>query len=186
MHLPPSRRPRKRRSLRALEACLASGDEALLAPLRVAWLPKRRGDTRSVLPRDLILLRDPRDPGALHQRLILRRDPDRCRIVAGEPAPISELRERWRRAGGADLSLTTGLAEFVARQAVLALERAERTLRGARYKVPRLVREDILGRPVVPRRHPPPRRRARAHARERDARGLAATCARSPPPTARS
>jgi glycerol-3-phosphate O-acyltransferase len=35
----------------------------------------------------------------------------------------------------------------VNRQAVLALERAERGLRGARYKVPRLVREDILGRP---------------------------------------
>jgi len=147
VHLPPSRRPRKRRSLRALEACLASGGEALLAPLRVAWLPKKRGDVRAVWPRDLILLRDPRDPGVLRQSLILRRDPDRCRIVAGEPAPVSELRERWRRAGGADLSLTTGLAEFIARQAVLALERSERTLRGARYKVPRLLREDILGRP---------------------------------------
>jgi glycerol-3-phosphate O-acyltransferase len=145
--LPPSRRPRKRRSLNALEACLAAGGEGLLAPLRVAWLPKRRGNLRSVLPRDLILLQDPRDPGALHQRLILRGQPDRCRIVAGEPATVAELRERWRRAGGADLSQTTGLAEFIARQAVLALERAERMLRGARYKVPRLLHEDILGRP---------------------------------------
>ncbi|HEY8156514.1 MAG TPA: glycerol-3-phosphate 1-O-acyltransferase [Myxococcota bacterium] len=147
VRLPPSRRPRKLRSLHALEACLASGGAALLAPLRVAWLPKKRDGLRSVLPRDLILLRDPRDPGALHQRLILRREPDRCRIVAGEPATVSELRERWQRAGGADLSQTTSLAEFVARQAVLALERAERMLRGARYKVPRLVHEDILGRP---------------------------------------
>ena len=147
VRLPPSRRRRKRRSLRALEACLASGGEALLAPLRVAWLPKKRDGLRSVLPRDLILLRDPRDPGALHQRLILRQEPDRCRIVAGEPATVSELRERWRRAGGVDLSQTTGLAEFIARQAVLALERGERMLRGARYKVPRLLREDILGRP---------------------------------------
>src|SRR5262245_32088193 len=37
--LPPSRRPRRRRSLQALEACLASGGEVLLAPLRIAWLP---------------------------------------------------------------------------------------------------------------------------------------------------
>src|SRR5262245_22977455 len=145
--LPPSRRPRKRRSLTALEACLAAGGEALLAPLRVAWLPKKRGDLRNVLPRDLILLQDPRDPGALHQRLIQRRQPDRCRVVVGEPASEAELRERWRRAGGADASQTTGLAEFIARQAVLALERAERTLRGARYKVPRLLHEDVLGRP---------------------------------------
>jgi glycerol-3-phosphate O-acyltransferase len=144
--LPPSRRPRKRRSLGALEACLAAGGEALLAPLRVAWLPKKRGDLRNVLPRDLILLQDPRDPGPLHQRLIRRRQPDRCRVVAGEPATEAELRERWRRAGGADVSQTTGLAEFIARQAVLALERAERTLRGNRYKVPRLLHEDVLGR----------------------------------------
>ena len=147
VRLPPSRRRRKRRSLRALEACLASCGEALLAPLRVAWLPKKRDGVRSVLPRDLILLRDPRDPGALRQSLILKREPDRCRIVVGEPATVSELRERWHRAGGTDLSQTTGLAEFIARRAVLALERAERMLRGARYKVPRLVHEDILGRP---------------------------------------
>jgi glycerol-3-phosphate O-acyltransferase len=36
----------------------------------------------------------------------------------------------------------------VARQAALALERAERQLRGARYKVPRFVREEILARPA--------------------------------------
>src|SRR6185369_14187702 len=60
----------------------------------------------------------------------------------------SELRERWRQAMGGTVGETTGFAEFVARQAALALERAERRLRGARYKVPRFVREDILARPV--------------------------------------
>src|SRR5204863_4136932 len=38
--------------------------------------------------------------------------------------------------------------EFVVRQAALALERAERRLRGARYKVPRLVQDEILSRPA--------------------------------------
>jgi glycerol-3-phosphate O-acyltransferase len=70
-------------------------------------------------------------------------------VVAGEPAPLSELRDRWRRQGWADASETTGLAEFVIRQAALALERAERRLRGARYKVARFVREEILSRPAV-------------------------------------
>jgi glycerol-3-phosphate O-acyltransferase len=79
---------------------------------------------------------------------VRRRHPERCRIVAGEPAPLSQLRERWQRACGTDAAQTTGLADFVALQATLALERAERRLRGTRYKVPRFVYEDILGRPV--------------------------------------
>ncbi|MFN2378459.1 MAG: glycerol-3-phosphate 1-O-acyltransferase, partial [Candidatus Binatia bacterium] len=76
------------------------------------------------------------------------RHPARARVVAGEPARLSELRQRWRETGGQDETETTGLAEFVARRAALALERAERRLRGARYKVPRLVSEDILSRPA--------------------------------------
>src|SRR5207253_1522652 len=68
--------------------------------------------------------------------------------VVAEPAPASELRERWRRTGGTDVGHTAGLSEFVARQAALALDRAERRLRGARYKVPRFVQEEIVARPA--------------------------------------
>jgi glycerol-3-phosphate O-acyltransferase len=127
-----------------LEPALAAGDDPCLAPLRVAWLPPSDG----VQLRDLLLFGDPRDPGRLRQRLVHLRHPERWRIVAGEPASLSELRARWRELGGADAAETLGLAEFVARQAALALERAERRLRGARYKVPRLVRESILSRPA--------------------------------------
>src|SRR4029077_4548495 len=90
----------------------------------------------------------PRDPGPLRQRWVLSRHPERCRIVVGEPAPASELRRRWQSAGGVDAAQTTGLAEFVAQQATLALERAERRLRGARYKVRRFVHEEIVSRPA--------------------------------------
>ena len=145
--LPPSRRGGERKLDSRLEACLTTGDDPLLAPLRIAWHPPQRDGTRDVRFTDLLTLGDPRDPGPWRQQWIYRRHPDRCSIVAGEPAPLSELRERWRQAGGSDPALTTGLAEFVARQAILALERAERRLRGARYKVPRLVYEDILARP---------------------------------------
>jgi glycerol-3-phosphate O-acyltransferase len=41
-----------------------------------------------------------------------------------------------------------GLADFVVRQADLVLDIAERKLRGARYKVPRFVHEDVLWRPA--------------------------------------
>jgi glycerol-3-phosphate O-acyltransferase len=151
LDIPPSRRRRRHVSLAKLEdrlACETSGSDLLLAPLRVAWLPRKRDGVRSARWSDLLRLGDPRDPNALRQRWIARREFDRCRIVAGEPAPASELHERWRRAMGATASETTGFADFVARQAALALERAERRLRGARYKVPRFVREDILARPA--------------------------------------
>jgi glycerol-3-phosphate O-acyltransferase len=143
----PASRGRHRRALDPrLEACLATEDDPLLAPLRVAWQPKQRDGVRAARLSDLLTFGDPRDPGSLRQAWVVRRHPDRCRIVVADPAPVSELRERWRRAGGADVGQTGGLAEFVARQATLALERAERRLRGMRYKVPRLVDEDILGR----------------------------------------
>ena len=146
--IPPSRRRVRRVSLDKLDSCLAAGDDPLLAPLRVAWLPRKRDGVRAARFSDLLHLHDPRDPGAIRQRWIAHRELDRCRIVAGEPAPASELRERWRRAMGGAVGETTGFAEFVSRQAALALERAERRLRGARYKVPRFVREDILARPA--------------------------------------
>src|SRR5262245_19944234 len=119
-----------------------------MAPLRVAWFPSGGDGTRAARLSDLLTFGDPRDPGAARQAWVQRRHPECSRVVAGEPAPLSELRRRWQQASGGDMAHTTGLAEFVARQAGLALERAERRLRGSRYKVPRFVYEDILGRAV--------------------------------------
>jgi glycerol-3-phosphate O-acyltransferase len=145
--LPSSRRRRGRLDPK-LEPILASGNDPLLAPLRIAWLARERGGRREVRPSDLLTLADPRDPDRLRERYLYWRTPDRCRIVAGQPATVSELRERWSRAVGADAGNVQGFPTFVARQAALALERAERRIRGARYKVPRLLREDILSRPA--------------------------------------
>src|SRR6058998_1476512 len=146
--IPPSRRRRAGRVDPRLEATLATGDDPLLAPLRVAWLPPEGDGARAARLSRLLSVGDPRDPGRLRQAQVLRRHPDRCRVVVAEPAPASELRERWRRTGGTDVGHTAGLSEFVARQAALALDRAERRLRGARYKVPRFVQEEIVARPA--------------------------------------
>src|SRR5206468_3357712 len=146
--IPPSRRRRAGRVDPRLEATLATGDDPLLAPLRVAWLPPEGDGARAARLSRLLAVGDPRDPGRLRQAQVLRRHPDRCRVVVAEPAPASELRERWRRTGGTDVGHTAGLSEFVARQAALALDRAERRLRGARYKVPRFVEEEIVARPA--------------------------------------
>ncbi len=146
--IPSSRRRYQRKLDPRLEAALAVGDDPLLAPLRVVWQPAQRGGVRVARFSDLLTFADPRDPGSLRQRWIIRRHPDRVAIVAGEPAPLSELRHRWQSAADKDAAQTVGVAEFVARQAALALERAERRLRGARYKVPRFVHEEILNRPA--------------------------------------
>ncbi|HME72242.1 MAG TPA: glycerol-3-phosphate 1-O-acyltransferase [Myxococcota bacterium] len=148
IYLPPSRRRRRRQDLDPrLQSELAASDDPLLAPLRVAWLPALREGVRAVQLSDLLTFGDPRDPGSLRQAWVLRRHPDRCRVLAAEVAPVSELRRRWREAGTTDTHLISGLPEFVCRQAALALERAERRLRGARYKVPRFVHEEIFARP---------------------------------------
>ena len=145
--IPASRRKRGALGL-DLEAALAAGDDALFAPLRIVWLAPTRKGVRTARLSDLLWFGDPRDPDRLRERLILRLAPQLCRIVAGEPARASELRERWRRNTSAESGATLGFAEFVARRGHLALERAERRLRGARYKIPRFVREEILARPA--------------------------------------
>ncbi len=147
--IPPSRRHRRVKRLDPrLEASLATGDDPILAPLRVAWSPEGKDGKQAVRLRDLLTLGDPRDPNRLRQLWTLRRHPTRCCVVVAEPAPASELRQRWQRICGTDPTQTTNLAEFVVRQAALALERAERRLRGSRYKVPRFIHEEILARPA--------------------------------------
>ncbi|MGI9590391.1 MAG: glycerol-3-phosphate 1-O-acyltransferase [Myxococcota bacterium] len=146
IRVPSSRRPRASR-MGPLDPALATAEDVLLAPLRVAWLAPEREGRREAGFSDLFGLGDPRDPGRLRARWIRRFGPDRCVVVSGEPAPASELRERWLAAAGGDLGETVGLERFVARQAALALDRAERRVRGGRYKIPRFVKEDILARP---------------------------------------
>src|SRR5688572_18450239 len=142
--LPSSKQSRPGRPQPQLETCLAGDDDPMLCPLRVAWLPPPEAKSRGRRLLRLLLLGDPRDPGRLRQRVLARRA-ERFRIVDAEPATVSALRRRWQEAGAVG-GESGGLADFVTRQAYLALERAERRIRGSRYKVPRFVREEILSR----------------------------------------
>ena len=125
---------------------LQAGDDPLLVPVGISWLPKERDGKREAGWRDLLALRDPRRPHRLSQARIADRDADRYRVVVGEPARASELRRRFVERGGPSAlpADAKGLAGFVVRQATLALERAERAVIGDRYKVPRLVVEEIV------------------------------------------
>lgn len=127
-----------------LETRLLAGDDPLFVPLRIAWLPPERHGERTARLRDLLTFSNPRDPSRLQQRWISTfGTSDRHRVVLGDPAPAADLRARWETQVGTDDSRLEGLPRFVARQAVLANERAERRIVGNRYKVPHLVAEEI-------------------------------------------
>ena len=129
------------RSDPALAARLAGAGDPLLVPARVAWLPAERDGERPTRAADLMALARPRRPWPALQPWIARRRPGRARVLAGEPARVSDLRRSFEEedaAQGVD-----AFSAFVARRALLACERAERAVVGDRYKVPRLVAEQI-------------------------------------------
>src|SRR5215472_4932905 len=113
--------------------------DTVVTAARVAWLPRERGGERRVRWSDVLSQVNPRRPPVFWQNRIAHREPDRARLVVAEPATVAALRERW---GG-----TGSFAQFVSRQARLALDRAERTMLGYRYKVPKQIAEAIEDTP---------------------------------------
>src|SRR5436305_240412 len=71
-----------------------------VVPVRVAWLPRERDGHRRARLRDVVALNDPRRPSAGAQERIARQEPERYRVVVGEPAKVSELRRRFEAEGG--------------------------------------------------------------------------------------
>jgi len=113
-------------------------DKLWLQPLRVAWLPApdRRRD------RPLLDLFHGRiaEPGRARRRWLAKHHPERLAWIAGDGAWLDEMRQRQAEAAVDD----DGFAEFVANQALIALERSERIFRGARYKVPRILPGEVF------------------------------------------
>ncbi|MDP3677452.1 MAG: glycerol-3-phosphate 1-O-acyltransferase [Novosphingobium sp.] len=121
-------------------------DRVILAPVRVAWLAPEHGGRRVVEWRDLLSGNDPRYPSErLKRRLVALGETGRWVIAEAESAALSTLRARWKqRTGG---GIDSDFAGFVARQAELALERAEVRVQGRRYKAPRIAPEDVAATP---------------------------------------
>ncbi len=124
-----------------LERALSVSEDTLLVPLRVVW--KTSLDRINDKPRFRDLLAgNPRRPNARKAKSLLNNDPSRATCIVGKPATLKALRqdydERQKNA-----SVDKNLADYIAGQASLALEVAERRLRGSRYKVPRQVAKQI-------------------------------------------
>jgi glycerol-3-phosphate O-acyltransferase len=136
----PSTRSRRRNPITPLlDARLVRSPDLQVVPVRIAWMAPERDGRRRVRLIDIArAVGDPREPDPIRQRWLALRHPDRMRIVVGSPAMAGDLVADWH-----DSNAASRLGDFVARRAWLALERAERALRGNRYKVARFVADDI-------------------------------------------
>ncbi|MGX1809862.1 glycerol-3-phosphate 1-O-acyltransferase [Nocardia sp. NPDC055321] len=123
-------------------------DDPLVVPVRVLWLPPERDGVRRTSFGDLLTMSNPRKPNRFMQRRLVTKAPDRHLVLTGAPARLSELRANNPGAAGAP----EAFARAIVRAGIVALERAERAVIGDRYKVPRLVVEEILDSPAFLRR----------------------------------
>ncbi|WP_320671821.1 glycerol-3-phosphate 1-O-acyltransferase [Patulibacter defluvii] len=121
-----------------LAPLLADADDLLVAPARVSWVPS---EADRAGPLDVAARVVARRPSPALQRLL----PSRIgpRVAAGAPGTVDELRARFR--AEASGSSPADFARFVTQRGALACDRAERSLRGDRFKVPRHVAEQIAG-----------------------------------------
>ena len=127
----------------ALQEVLRRPDDTTIVPLRVAWLPVLDKNRSRPRLRDLVV-GDARPSKRRVARWIQGQSTDRARCVAGAPAVLDHLRQRYERTA-ADHAAAEDFASFVQRQASIALDVEERTLRGRRYKVPVFVIRGMEG-----------------------------------------
>jgi glycerol-3-phosphate O-acyltransferase len=126
--------------LARLVEMLEADEDRSVVPVRVFWVPGGLPTRSKVVA--FLSGRDTYRPPHMLQQRILKRDPSRARVVAGEPAKVSELRQQWSDTTVAENPRE--FARFVIRRAILAIERVELRLLGPEYKSPRLVKPEML------------------------------------------
>jgi len=131
----------------ALQDQLDTSENAIIAPLRIAWTPSQESIDSGPSIRNL-LFGDPRRPSARRGRKILHEHPDRLHLISGQPDSRVNLLQRFKHQQVQDDGNSDRFAAFVARQAALVLDIAERRLQGGRYKVPRFVAEHLKNSPA--------------------------------------
>jgi glycerol-3-phosphate O-acyltransferase len=118
--------------------------DTVVAPLRIAWLPSQESIHSGPRLRDLIF-GDPRHPNPRRGRKILKTAPQRMHLLSGKPDSVANLRARFELHHKIDNDDSQrDFADFVARQASVVLDLAERRLQGGRYKVPRYVAANLM------------------------------------------
>ncbi|MEJ2862930.1 glycerol-3-phosphate 1-O-acyltransferase [Actinomycetospora flava] len=124
-----------------------AGPDTTVVPVRVVWPPAERDSSDPPALTDLLSL-SARRRGLRHAHARVRGwSASRGRVVAGDAATVEQLRREGDRELGAPDG--AGFVAFVRRRATLACDRAERRLTGDRYKVPRLMAEQIVASAAV-------------------------------------
>ncbi|WP_354698820.1 Glycerol-3-phosphate acyltransferase [Paraconexibacter sp. AEG42_29] len=124
----------------AVAGRLGDLDGREVVPVRVTWLPPADEEDKAGVG-ELLSLMQPRRPWGVLQGRVADHSRGRVQVTAGQAATVADLRARFAAETGSRGD--AALSAFVARQAVLTCDRAERLLLGDRYKVPRLVAEQI-------------------------------------------
>lgn len=141
----PRRGGPSREADRIADAIAQASPGTLLMPVHVTWLPaEHENGTRPIRVRDLVRLHNPYRPPSRAQAGIARREPDRARVVAGTPATLATLRERFAETHSGAEATPESFSRFVIRRAHLSLERADGRVLGPQFKAPKLVADEIL------------------------------------------
>tara|TARA_B100001059_G_scaffold100012_2_gene99636 strand:- start:515 stop:2848 length:2334 start_codon:yes stop_codon:yes gene_type:complete len=134
---------RKTLSTHALTTAIAHQPEAIVAPLRLCWTRPDQITKKGPRLTEILGGGDGSPPSWLARPLAWRH-PDRLHLTCGEPGSLRELGARFQsKTGLAPTDAIEPFAVFVARQAAIVMDIAERQLIGGRYKVPRYVRQSI-------------------------------------------
>lgn len=134
---------RKPLATHALTTAIAHQPEAIVAPLRLCWTRPDQITKKGPRLTEILGGGDGSPPSWLARPLAWRH-PDRLHLTCGEPGSLRELGARFQsKTGLAPADAIEPFAVFVARQAAIVMDIAERQLIGGRYKVPRYVRQSI-------------------------------------------
>lgn len=132
---------RDRLNHKGLIESLDADSDTELVPIGLVWKPEKEGRlSRSETVKWMKLLES-----NSAQKSVLKKDRDRCKILVGESAPQSVVYARYRKAVGKEPE-TQEIADYIARQAALTIERDSRPETGSSLKYPKYVKRSILAR----------------------------------------
>ena len=121
---------------------ITTTDNLTVIPVGVAWKPKseRQQSWRAIMGWTHLT------GSNFRQRRMLKNKPERCAIIVGESATLEELKARHAKNSIHEDNNLHGLADYIALQAALTIERDARSATGETIKYPRFVRRSLWGR----------------------------------------
>lgn len=133
----------------AIKKILAEDKQQYFIPLRVTWWsnPLAKENIAASLVDAIPWFGW--TPGLVRQKLQLKnylkkKNASPYEIVVAKGASQDEIDKRFK-----SKPRDVDLPRYIAKLALLALERTERGIKGARYKIPRMIDEEVLGRPQL-------------------------------------